>query len=88
VPRAYLIANPTNATVKLTTTPNRELGPRQCAELLESAAEAGGLVAWLTAGCTVSAVGEPPTNVLSNALAGMDLLRVCSAQAMAVGPLP
>jgi len=89
VARSYLIANPTNATVNLTTTPPRTLAPRRVALLAEASAEAGGPAAWANAGCIVGTVGEP-TGVGSLALLqdGLQMTARGAPQAMAVGNLP
>jgi hypothetical protein len=85
----YVIANPTNATVNLTTTPARTLGPRATAGLAAASAEAGSLAAWLAAGCAVTAVGEPAeASKWPTGLAGLDQLKVAAAQALIGGVLP
>jgi hypothetical protein len=85
----YLIANPTNATVNLTTTPARTLGPRSTAGLLASAAEATTVGNCLAAGCAVTLVGEPAeADKWPTSLAGLDQLKVASAQALMAGPIP
>lgn len=87
--RSYLIANPTNATVNLTTTPARTLAPRRVALLAEASAEAGGPAAWALAGCIVGTVGEA-SGVGSLALLqdGLQMTVRGAAQAVAVGNLP
>jgi hypothetical protein len=85
----YLIANPTNATVNLTTTPARTLAPRATAGLLVSAAEATTVTNCLAAGCAVTTVGEPAeADKWPTSLAGLDQLKVAAAQALIGGVLP
>lgn len=87
--RSYLIANPTSATVNLTTTPARTLAPRRVALLAEASAEAGGPASWALAGCIVATVGEA-TGVGSLAMLqdGLQLTARSAPQAVAVGNIP
>lgn len=86
---SYLIANPTGAPVKLTTTPERFVGARRVVLLAEASAEAGGPASWANAGCIVGTVGEP-TGVASLPLLqdGLQMTARGAAQAVAVGNIP
>ena len=87
--RSYLIANPTSAAVKLTTTPERFVGARRIVMLAEASAEAGGPASWANAGCIVGTVGEP-TGVGSLSLLqdGLQMTSRGAPQAVAVGNIP
>lgn len=86
---SYLIANPTSAPVKLTTTPERFVGSRRVVMLAEASAEAGGPASWVNAGCIVGVVGEP-TGVGSLSLLqdGLQMTSRGVAQAIAIGNIP